>query len=366
MHKMSARLFASLVVLLVGIPSFVCANPFIVQVPVDATAASPQAAREKALTQGRRQAFSIVVRRLVPPESRDLFSGISDKELEALTLGTAFEGEKHSRTRYLAIAHFRFDERALGHFLKEQGVFYANLKIPPQLLIPILTTSSGTQLWQEDNPWLNAWPLGDDLRKGAASVRLPLGDLQDRSLFPLLSVQERSLKTESVTAALSRYNVAGLFVAHLKSRDSGSKVTLYHLQVGKEWHKVGHSEFSEQPFETLLEKAKEETLSLANQWAQSARFMRKSLEKFNLLVPIQSISGWQGFQRMLQRLPSIERFQVHSLSTTEALVEIQPRGQEDFLQRTLAEEGWKLAPSSENDSTLKLYPLHFDLEKAAS
>ena len=343
-------------------PSLSFANPFVVQVPVDATGASPKSAREKALTRGRRQAFDILLQRLVPADSRSLFSEITDKELETLTLGTAFEGEKNSKTRYLATAYFRFDERALGRFLKEQGISYTNSKVPPQLLIPIFSTPLGTQLWDENNPWFNAWPLGEDIGEEAISIQIPLGDLQDRFLFPVSNARERNISEKNIHDALSRYDAAGLFIAHLKSKDSGAKIVLYHFQPGEGWLKVGHTEFSHQPLEVLLKKAKEEALSLANQWAQTKLQTAQTQENQTLLVPIQSLAQWQTLQRTLKRLPSIEKFQVLSLSTTAVLLEIKPRGQKDFLQRTFAEEGWKITPSA-NGTTLKLEPISFNTSR---
>src|SRR5690606_7155361 len=126
-------------------------------VEVDVTAADAARARNKALAEGQREAFDMLMRRLLRQEDRETLGTIEPVLLNALIQGFEIVDERSSSVRYLAKLRVRFDGERVQDFLRSRGLPFSQTVGRPILILPVMETAGLRLLWEEENLWRKAW-----------------------------------------------------------------------------------------------------------------------------------------------------------------------------------------------------------------
>ncbi len=174
-----------------GAPVF---DPYTVtDVMVDKTAKNAVVAREEAIVEAQRAAFQKLAERNLTPDEMKTFTMPDDKVISSVVQDFEIKKEQLSFTRYAANFTVRFRD-GVRNFINVQlpvaaleqgdvGVMEA-----PQskfvLVLPYLESISGeTLLWEEPNPWRNAWQSGLASKQDTTGRQffVPLGDITDVS-----------------------------------------------------------------------------------------------------------------------------------------------------------------------------------------
>jgi hypothetical protein len=116
-----ARLHAQwmFVVALMALAVFGCgpalaAAPYAVSgVPVDVTAADAATARDQAIVEGQRKAFSMLMEQLVGAEKAATIQTPSDAQLSGMVKDFEVESERLSSVRYVGVMTYRFDAASI-------------------------------------------------------------------------------------------------------------------------------------------------------------------------------------------------------------------------------------------------------------
>lgn len=96
----------------------VYSGPFdIDNIKVDVEGENTIDAREKALTQARRSAFEVLIKRMVDADSRAPLLATDDQTIAAMVDSFEINREKLSKNRYLASVNVAFNERAVHGYL---------------------------------------------------------------------------------------------------------------------------------------------------------------------------------------------------------------------------------------------------------
>src|SRR5260221_3487060 len=174
----AAWLLAAL--LLVAPTSARAADPFTVTgVTVDATAATPTAARDAAVADGQRKAFRQLLERLTAPADYARLPRLADRDIVPLVTGFEVQEERASTVRYLATLTYSFRASAIRALLKGAGVAFAQTASRSVLLVPLLKPATGAPLlWEDPNPWRRAW-LDHPPTTGLVPVVVPTGEVED-------------------------------------------------------------------------------------------------------------------------------------------------------------------------------------------
>ncbi|HLI22758.1 MAG TPA: DUF2066 domain-containing protein, partial [Stellaceae bacterium] len=157
------------------------ADIFSVSVPVDATAASAQAAREAARADGERKAYVALIDRLTLARDRGKVPPANDTILNQVIQGFEVANERRSTVRYLATYTFRFRPNAVEQLLRAHGVPFAETVSKPVVVLPVLKNPNGrAMLWDDPNPWRDAWAKAPP-PPGLVPMTVPLGAVEDVS-----------------------------------------------------------------------------------------------------------------------------------------------------------------------------------------
>jgi hypothetical protein len=121
-------------------------------VPVDVTAASAAAARDKAIFDGQRTALGQLLTRLGADQGIDA-NKVPDNKLTGLVQDFEIKQEKASTVRYIATLNVRFKPGAVQNFLTTSGVNYATTASKPVVILPVSTSNGRAVLWEERTAW---------------------------------------------------------------------------------------------------------------------------------------------------------------------------------------------------------------------
>ena len=104
----------ALVLTLVGCGPALAANPYVVQgVPVDVTAADSATARDQAIVEGQRKAFSMLMEQLVGADQAATIPVPGDSQLSGMVQDFEVESERLSSVRYIGVMTYRFDATSI-------------------------------------------------------------------------------------------------------------------------------------------------------------------------------------------------------------------------------------------------------------
>lgn len=176
-------------------------DPFTVDgIAVDVSAANALEARDRAVAEAQRKAFTILFQRLSDPAARRAPPNISGSELSRLVQGLDVDNERTGATRYVARLAVAFRKNAVRNWFSSQGLTLvepASAAAPgtpgpvpgtaaaapapaagPTLVLPVWQSKGRAVLLEERTPWRSAW---DDFAAGTGNgkVVVPAGELQD-------------------------------------------------------------------------------------------------------------------------------------------------------------------------------------------
>jgi hypothetical protein len=94
-------------------PAMAAAPYEVMGVPVDVTAADAATARDQAIVEGQRKAFTMLMERLVGTEQAASIPTPDDAQLSSMVQDFEVESERLSSVRYIGVMTFRFDAAAV-------------------------------------------------------------------------------------------------------------------------------------------------------------------------------------------------------------------------------------------------------------
>ncbi|WP_413206472.1 DUF2066 domain-containing protein [Rhodospirillum sp. A1_3_36] len=150
-------------------------------VSVDATADSPTLAKDKAIQEGQTKALRALLESMTSPADQGRLPQVSAADAQALVTDFGLADERTAAKRYLATLTVSFNAEGVDRLLGSMGVQHIAPREAPVLILPLYQSgaSDSPQLWEETNPWAQAWKAAEGLSEGMVPVVLPLGDLED-------------------------------------------------------------------------------------------------------------------------------------------------------------------------------------------
>ncbi|MBT5434206.1 MAG: DUF2066 domain-containing protein [Alphaproteobacteria bacterium] len=188
-------------------------------VAVDESAGDAQEARRIAIRAAQRVAWQRLVERMVTGDP-SLVAEPDTETLETLVQSLEFADEKITTGRYRAAITVRFRADGVLGWLEQSGVPHASAPSPVILVLPVLQTLDGNQLWEEGNPWLAAWQRRPGFGYTVELVS-PVADFDD-----LVAIDTDAVLSGdwiAMQTLLARYQADGVLVA--LARVSGDQVT---------------------------------------------------------------------------------------------------------------------------------------------
>jgi Uncharacterized protein conserved in bacteria (DUF2066) len=332
---------------------------FSATVRVDATADSAAAARDLARVDGQRKALAVVIDHLSgSPDPPAKLPKLDDNAITDMVESFEVANERMSAVRYIAdyTFHFRPSKvRRLVHVVDNASVETSNKpaseaaskpavseSVPKSIVVlPVYQDAGKIVLWDDPNPWREAWGERSPEPPGAVRLAIPLGDAGD--LAAIDADRATEAKPEALTAITQRNGGGETVVALATATREGDHIS--NLQLSIKRYRSGrladtqslaldpHSGESEGD---LLKRAADAVASeiVAK---RNANLRTDQQAILSAAVPISSLGDWIQVRDRLASVPTVRKVDLLSLTRQEARIQLRYVGSPDQLRSSLAE-----------------------------
>lgn len=327
-------------------------------VATEATAESAAAARQPALTMAEKAALQIMLRRLTLAADQSRLPTVDDARLQALVRSIQVQDERTAGNRYIARVNVGFDPVGIRALLRDAGIPFTEAVSKPLLMIPVFDSDGRRMLWEESNPWRQAW-INAGTENGLLPISLPIGDAADND--GLNATQAASLDEPKIRQLAERYKLSDIAVASATLRrggaDSSLQVTVTRLGSSNEATLVLSFPVKGDAVTPAMDDAVRDIVGrLEERWKQVS--MLKPTEggptKLSALVPLSGLADWITVKERLGRVSGISRFDVVAITKKDAQVQFTFPGDAQQLVLLMAQRDLDLAQGSEGYWTLRL------------
>ena len=321
-------------------------------VAVDVTAETAAAARKRALADGEREAFRRMLRRLTLRADWGRLPRLDAEAVADLVRHLSVADEKTSPVRYLAKLTFRFKGEGIRGLLADYGIPFAVTPSKPVLVLPVYRAAGALMLWDEPNPWREAWGAARPA-EGLMPVVLPLGDLAD--IAAIGAEQAVDGDPQRLAAVARRYGADDALVVYGNRRvEAGGRSELEvfvtrHSQASHDQTFVkSFAPKAGEPFDSLLARAAVEIGHLMQDDWKRDNLLRLGVPTvIAAKVPVQALGDWLTVRRRLGEVAIVRRLEVVLLSLDEVRVNVHYVGAPDQLSVALRQADLTLVQDGE-------------------
>jgi len=320
-------------------------------VAVEKTGATGAAARAEAMAEGQRQAFQRLMRRLIPAGTATYPPTPPAARLSDLVQDVEVADEKVSPGRYSAKITVRFKPEPIRTMLRADNIAFADALSRPVLVVPVYETGGRSVLWEDPNPWREAWNARLP-RDGLVPFVMPSGELAD--LSSLNAEQAKALDDGRIKALAARNGASDSIVALARAAgDGSSEVQINVSRIGDAGPGTTIVErLKANPGESMTALLGRAVEGAANQieerWKQDNAVRSGREQALEAVVPLGALKDWVDVRARLGRVAAVRRSELRALSRREARVVLQYVGEEPQLVLALAQNELKLEGRSPN------------------
>jgi len=315
-------------------------------VHVDKTAESATAARSAAQVEGQRLALIAMMKKLTLPDDWASLPEIDDATAQNAVRGFQVASEKTSSTRYIAEMIVSFQPEAVRRLLRGAGIPFAETQARPALLLPVLRRDGTLVLWEENNPWRDAWTSlrpADEL----APLILPIGEIMEMNTVPAETAVSDSEEAGTALSDLSaNYGTSEVVVAVATLGAGGSlQVTLTHRGGAAPSAPLsGTYQADGRDLPQLMKAAAADMLSgIAVQWKRQIIVRDGTLSTLTVQADFATLSEWETIRKGLTSTPLVQDMEVAGISPRGAEIRISHKGSTEMLALSLAQQNVTLS-----------------------
>jgi hypothetical protein len=319
-------------------------------VALDATAANATAARDQAIADGQQRALRMLLERLTLVGDRDRLPKVGVAQMNELLQGFEVAHERRSGVRYLAEYTFHFRPDPVRQLLRQAGIAFAETPSKPLLVLPVLHDGDRVVLWDDPNPWRDAWSAAL-IPAGLVRAVQPYGELDDiASIDAEAAVRGDGDKLQAIS---QRYGAADVLVSQATLKTDG----VHSIDVTTTRYVAGEPG-REQTWVTTTAPGPGESDAELMQHAASGAFAQvaEAWKAANILdfsqsgtllarVPASSLQDWLAVRDRLGGIPAVRSSKLVSLDREGARVEIRYVGDAAQLRLAMAQRDLDLSGS---------------------
>ncbi len=325
-----------------GLSLSAMAEPFTVgDVSVDASGSSAQQAQARALATGQSIALSRLYKKHTLESDHAQLPAVEAGDVERLVRSYEVARERHSSQRYIANLTVHFDPVGVRRALRSAHIPFAETESPSRLVLPLLESDGALRLWEEPNPWRDAWH-GIGWRHHLVNLVLPYGELED--LTTVSAEQARNGDANALSAIAGRYNARETLVALARLESGGGVGVTATRHVGDESTIVFSRHIAAVPntAATLRQAALTMAETLESDWKLANLVDFSSLSTLDISTRLTGLENWLSIRRRFDSMSQLAGTQIVSLSRSEAQLTLRYYGALGSLSDALDSRGLSL------------------------
>ena len=321
-------------------------------VPAKGKGKSDRAARNNAALNAAPPALDRLFRRLTSARDHEFLPPVPAERARSMVRGIEVVRVKRRKTAagssFDGALSFLFRPRAVGAFLRNEEIAWSARRSDPVLVLPVWRGEGGGVLWDDPNPWRDAWAAAER-EPGLVPVILPEGSLKDLQTIDAIQAIERD--AGSLSAIAGAYNAKQVLVAVAASRtenggeSSGEGGGEGGLTVSVALFNLRSGNFEE--LEPITAGRETEMAGLAaglNAWLQERWKDRVivpdgPVATTRVVLRFDDLAAWIRVRENLVAAPSVTGQRVIAFSAGEAVLVLSHRGNADDLAHRLPAYG---------------------------
>ncbi|KAB7740498.1 DUF2066 domain-containing protein [Parvibaculum sedimenti] len=322
-------------------------------VHVDQTAKSSAEARTIAQGEAQSLALADLLKRLTLPEDWPSLPQVDGRTASDAVRGFAVASEKTSSTRYIADLNVSFQPETVRRMLRARNIPYGETQAKPAVLLAVLDKGGARILWEDQNPWRDAW-AAVDIADAMTPLVMPMGDVQE---FTTVTGAQAVAGDKAALAALAaRYGADSVVVAHGVTDAAGTKldvtVTRYDPSgPGTPIHATFQAAGAAQNGDAFMIMAKSAAssmlLALGEPWKRETVVRAGEQAQLTASVFYSTLDQWEAIRKAVGNTPLVESMQIEGIAANGAEVDIRYRGMPDTLVLSLAQSNVALAQDAD-------------------
>jgi hypothetical protein len=327
------------------------ADPYTTTVTVDATADNVVHARDKARTDGQRKALAQIADTLAGGPGKGKLPTLGDNQITDMVVSFEVANERMTTVRYTADYTYHFRAADVQRVLAKAGIAPPTTPAgattggggKPALVLPIYQVGTQLVLWDDPNPWRDAWAE----RNGGDHLTLPLGDVTDLSAID--ADKARDGDSPALAAIGKKYGADDVLVAFAALRGpaespAGLDIAVRHYRGGQLVDTHGQSldaNPGESPSDFFRRAAQATASAIGSNW-QGVAVQPTQQGTLTVAVSITGLDDWIKIRDRITSLPAIRKIELRSLSRQEATIDVDYVGDTDQLSAALKGIGFDL------------------------
>lgn len=322
-------------------------------------------ARNKAVTDGEKQAFVRLFKRMTPRSYHKSIPEIESEAISNMVQAMQLENEDIGSNFYKGEFSITFNQPRFENFLKDSDINQVYKESRKIIVLPILQEGEKKSFWFDESKWNEAW---QKTAKQATFIPLSLTSDQisqytiDKIIDNNYVISEdaymfrlyRSMKAKSVLVPIANYKTDKKGAIYLEVRLNEFAQNSQESTIKKFYGKKG------EPVADVMQRASNEILNeMTNVWKNSQVQKQKTESKINITVPFEGLNEWNNFKSDIQRFSFIEQFNINELTVKYAEIELTYYQQFEEFVYNLELSGYELKetrPTLENTSEYVLVP----------
>lgn len=306
-----------------------------VDVYVDISDESAALAKEKAMTEAHRTAFTTVADRVTNSEGVKVLQELDDDQILNFIKEVSITSEKASNVRYIANLKVTINEDIIKQYMAEKGITPAILTATKILVIPTFREfkTDTPMLWEAKNIWKKAWEeeagKNNDIVK---FITIPATGSNYASLDAkkAINLDEAAMKqiafnnnTPTIFVVDAFYNgIEGLTINVISSSDERTEsIEIY------------GDRSPQLLINSIIETKKSITDRLKNQVIEENTMKNEITGLYNY----QSMSEWIKIEKAIKEIPSVDEVKITAMSNGTVQFKITFTGSFEKLSSEMAE-----------------------------
>lgn len=322
------------------------------EVDVDVTSTDTATARDEAMTKGRAEALEELLGRFTTGgQAQEILFNLDPKQVGALVRGVEVSDEKMSTNRYRAHLKVSFDAHEVSKLIGNNGKGEDAIKptlIGAFLVIPSFEEDGTVLLWDDGNPWRNAWKA-TGIESSLGDIVVPYGDKADAAV-----VDTKTLASANFSALLPmiiRYGTTDVILVHAKFLQSTDTVLeVVKRRINRTQNEVNVLTYRADPQENrdaLMARASRDIVeSLEHKKNEETETIKAVTEgdhhEIMMLANISTLSSWTQLRAKLQKLPMIDKLEPVAIAPEQIDLVVHYRGPADSLANAITAQNIRL------------------------
>jgi len=326
---------------------------YAIAVHVDQTSSSATSARDAARLEGERHAYILMLSRLTRASDAARLPPANDATLNDLIQGFEVANERRSAVRYFADYTYHFRPDGVRALLRQAHIPFAEAPSKPLAVLPVLEGGAAPMLWDDPNPWRNAWNQAN-FPPGLVPLIQPLGDAAD--LAAADGPAADSGDDAALAAIAKRYNGADVLVTRAVIKPGAPEtvsVNTTRYSPGSSadnqtWIASYAAGTGEAEPDLLLRAVVGTDAQIEEAWKAANVIDFSQAGALAVNVPVSDLQGWAALNAQLSAIAAIQRVDLLSLNRQMAHILIHYVGDPSQLRLALAQSNLDLTgdPSS--------------------